>query len=232
MSAYIVDTETTGEEINPEVIELAVLKSEHGAVDIWNPFYYGRFKPQGRILFSAMAVHHILPQELEGEQPSIMAKACLPTDMEYMVGHNVDYDWEALGRPPCKRICTLAISRHIWPGNDGHSLSTLAYHLSTDLPMTRQLLREAHGAAVDVELVQGILRAMHEQPALAGVDSWEKLHAFSEDARIPRVWSFGKHKGQNLVDTDHGYLLWCCRQPDMDLYVKEACRRALKGQLT
>jgi exodeoxyribonuclease X len=154
-----------------------------------------------------------------------------------MIGHNVDYDWEHLGRPACKRICTMAISRYIWPGNDAHNLGTLVYHLSSDLLETRNVLRGAHGAAVDVQLCYAVLRAQLEQPQLKHVlvntdtPMLEVLWQFSENARIPRIWAFGKHKGKDVRQTDKGYLGWCLREPDMDAYVKKACRLALDGQL-
>lgn len=237
MSAYIIDTETTGEEPVAEVIELAIIKPEsrfpggqqytRGICEPYDPIFYGRFKPRGRVLFSAMAVHHILPEELVGCDPSVLAKSQLPVDMQYMIGHGVDYDWEALGKPPCKRICTLAISRRIWPGNDGHSLSTLAYHLATDLRVIREVLRNAHSAVTDVELTFGLMRAQLEQEPLKGIASWEDLWKFSEEARIPETWTFGKFKDQPISAADKGYLFWCLRQPDMDPFVLTAVRRAL-----
>lgn len=233
MNAYIVDTETTGEDPIPEVIELAIIRCNRDPADEpYTPVFCGFFKPTGRILFSAMAVHHILPEELAGEPDSATAKTYLPADMEYMIGHNVDYDWKALGQPACKRICTLAISRFIWPGNDGHSQSALAYQLSADLAVTRELLRGAHGATVDVEICHAILRAMLDQPQLKHLGTWEALYQFSENARVPRYWTFGKHKDSPIQGTDAGYLGWCLRQDFIDEYVKAACRLALKGQLT
>lgn len=242
MTTYVVDTETTGEEPTPEVIELAIARLNatqwaNGVQLESEGWFLGRFKPTGRIRFDAMAVHHILPHELEREPSSALAKAALPTDMDYMVGHNVDYDWNALGMPPCKRICTLAIARRIWPGNDGHGLSAMAYQLSSDLDSTREALRSAHSAGADVELCALILGAMYENPAMAGLDSWEALWKFSEDARLPRYWTFGKHKGDPLLRPDGqpgdaGYMLWVVRQADMDPYVKRACQLALTGQLT
>lgn len=241
MSAYIVDTETTGEDPVGEVIELAFGRLS----ETWDflPLTQSRFKPVKPITFRAMATHHILPHELEKCLPAEEAKALLPADMEYMVGHNVDYDWEHLGRPACKRICTLAISRCIWPGNDSHSLAALTYRLteSTRWTEARELLKSAHGASVDVALTYAILRAQLEnevvQTALQfyvgqGLSPLESLYAFSESARIPRIWTFGKHKGQDIAKTDRGYLSWCLRQPDMDEYVKTACRMALEGRLT
>lgn len=241
MTAYIIDTETTGwEGVDNEVIELAIIKPEsrfpaglqqtRGICEPYDAIFYGRFKPRGRISFKAMSIHHILPQELVAESPSVLAKGYLPTDLQYMIGHNVDYDWEALGKPPCKRICTLAISREIWPGNDGHSLGCLGYHLSTDLAVMREALQQAHSASADCELTFGVLRAQLEQPALAHVASWEDLYQFSEEARIPKIWPFGKFEGKTIREADNGYLFWCLRQAEMDPYVHVACRRALDGK--
>lgn len=239
MSAYIVDTETTGykDPLLNEPIELAYARVTP-RLD-YEPAFYRRFQPQNRILFSAIAVHHILPIELAGEEPSAMAKAYLPTDMEYMIGHNVDYDWEVLGRPSCKRICTLAMSRKLWPGNDGHSLAALSYHLCKPEAYTelRETLKNAHGAGFDCELTHGVLQAMIEFLPTAGYNvlasevggiDFEKLWHFSEEARIPEFWTFGKHEGKRIEEADNGYLFWCIRQPDMDQYVKLACERALK----
>lgn len=242
MRAYIVDTETTGEEPVAECIELAIAGLEDGPEwhqFIYNPVFIGRFKPQGRITFRAMAVHHILPEELVEAEPSVLAKAYLPSDMEYMIGHKVDYDWEVLGRPACKRICTLAISQEIWPGNDGHSLGALTYSLTMPEKYSeaRELLKGAHGAGVDVELGFALLASIFQQPqlhttALGRIDSWEKLWLFSEEARIPKIWTFGKHKGKSIPEADRGYLLWCIRQDFIEEPVKIACRRVLDGGWT
>lgn len=237
MSAYIIDTETTGEEPVPEVIELGVLRALENITMadtpfVTEPFFLGRFKPTGRIRFSALAVHHILPEELTSEPSAALAKAHLPTDMEYMIGHNVDYDWNALGNPACKRICTLALARRIWPSNDGHSLGAMSYQLSSNLAETREALKSMHSAGDDAELCALLLQAMWGTEQMQHVDSWEALYALSEDARLPRYWTFGKHKGKALWDTDPGYLMWVVRQTDFDNYVREACKLQLKGQLT
>lgn len=225
MSAYIVDTETTGEEPVPEVIELAVAKL-HTNLD-FEPYFQGFFKPERPIWFSAMAVHNILPSELEGHPASALAKAHLPADLEYMIGHNVDYDWKALGEPACKRICTLALSRWVWPGNRGHSIGALTYALHTDLANARDVLKHAHSAGDDVELCYAILRALLEQEPLKNYTTFEQLYQASEIARIPVYWTFGKFRDKRIEEADAGYLQWCLRQADMDEYVKLACRRAL-----
>lgn len=235
MTAYVVDTETTGHgdsQPDYQVIELAVgrilVRDEPPGLAMETHFS-GRFKPAVEMQWGALATHHILPEELADCPPSDLAKAHLPTDMEYMIGHKVDHDWEALGRPACKRICTLAMARYYWPQLDSHSLSALMYMLSRDHQATRTMLKAAHGAEADCMFALTVLQHIITARAL---DGWEAVWAYSENARIPRVWTFGKHKGKEIAKTDRGYLSWCVHKADdLDPYVKEAARRALAGEL-
>lgn len=230
MRAYVVDTETTGAEPVPEVMELAVIGCygnpyEGGLTSA--TIFQGRFKPSGQINFGALAVHHILPHDVTNCPASALARAHLPTDMTYMIGHQVDYDWEALGKPPCKRVCTLAMARAIWPELDSHTLSALSYALSGDLQKTRQrLIAGAHMAEADALLCLELLEHIY-QHAGKRMETLEELWQFSEFCRIPTVWGFGKHKGKKIAETDSGYLRWCIKEVEMDPYVKEACRKAL-----
>lgn len=232
MNAYIVDTESNGlqEPLHPEVIELAV----GGVMFVDNklsifPVFQGRFLPDQPSLPGALAVHHILPEELEGKPASALARAHLPSDLAYIIGHGVDYDADILQvAPTVKRICTLAMSRALWPTGQ-HNLSAMIYQLAlihkTDLRMIRERLRNAHSAWADVEFCSELLEAILKLNP--GLLSWEDLWRYSEECRVPKIWAFGKHKGLEVAKTDNGYLLWCLRQPDMDEYVKTACRRAL-----
>lgn len=242
MSLYILDTETTGEEPVGEVIELAFARVSEDFKDFLM-CTEARFEPKGKITPRALAAHHILPQELKGFDAAEYAKQYLPSDMEYMLGHNVDYDWEHLGKPACKRICTLAMCRWLWPGNVGHGLGAMAYSLAKEeeYVKVRELLRDAHSAAMDVKLCYGVLLAILEHELVQttlqyhrgkGLSSFESLYAFSEMARIPRYFTFGKHKDALIAEVDSGYLAWCVRQPDMDFYVKEACRQVLEKRRT
>lgn len=225
MTAYIVDTETTDVD-DPEVIELAVGKVD--AVDVFETFV-GRFKPTGEIAPGALATHHILPTDLEKEPPSALAKAHLPTDMQYMIGHNIDFDWKALGQPACKRICTLAISRALFPDGKGHTLGAMMYRLCDPFLWgdVRSQLAKAHSAWADVRSCRRVLGKLMKLPQLAHIQNYEDLWQFSEECRIPKIWSFGKYKGLPVEGTDRGYLSWCLRQPDMDEYVKLACSREM-----
>ncbi len=47
----------------------------------------------------------------------------------------------------------------------------------------------------------------------------------SEDARMPTVMSFGKHKGELIKDIPRDYKRWLLNQPDVDPYLAIALRR-------
>lgn len=229
MSVYVIDTETSQQE-KPEVIELAWVKVEmapNGLVTECE-HHEQRFKPDGPISCGARAVHHILDYELEACHKSSFA--VLPPDADYIIGHNVDFDAELfLPQRSQRRICTLALARHFWPEKEGHSLGACMYRISKAPSITREKLRSAHSALVDVRLCMELLDhflSVH----LHTITTFEQLWQASETARIPKVWAFGKHKGKPIYEADKGYLTWCLRQPDMDQYVKEACRRVLAGE--
>ncbi len=224
MTTYIIDTETTG--LNePEVIELAVKKLTN--LDIggfyWAPVvsYYRPSKP---IELGAMATHHITSEELQDYPPASTAK--IPEDAEFIIGHNVDFDWAALGSPSVKRICAQALARMLYPELDSHRLGALMYHLRPDVAKER--LKEAHSAAVDVENCWLILMEMLVELEDKGyvIDGFEALWGISERARIPTVMTFGKHKGMRIADVPRSYASWYERQEQTDPYLLEAFRRA------
>lgn len=217
--AYIVDTETTDKE-KAEVIELAALEVIN-ATDT-GAFFAQRYLPQGEIRFGAMATHHILMEDLYGMPPSAQARTDLPA-MQYMIGHNIDFDWKMLGQPQVKRICTLALSRYVWPKLDSHSLSALIYAHSSDKREARERVRNAHSAEVDVRNNFWLLGLLMAE---LGIDSWDALWHASEEARIPTLMPFGKHRGQPISAVPRDYVKWYMGQADKDEYVVQAFRKA------
>lgn len=212
--AIIFDTETTG--INePEIVEAAWLRlASFECSDVIEESE--KFKPSKPIELGAMAVHHIMDEDLVNCRPSSSFR--LPDGTEYLIGHNVDFDWGAIGKPDVKRICTLALSRYLWPDIDSHSQSAMLYFLDRD--NARERLVHAHSAAVDVSNCHIILQ--HIVRRLPEVTSWEELWLCSEKARIPKVMPFGKHKGTPIEKLPADYRAWLLRQPDIDQYMRKA----------
>ena len=221
--AILLDTETTTNKETPErpleVVELAWFPLGKTAA---TSGFRSLYKPTMPCTFGATAVHHILPEDLLDKRPSAQAPKDLPR-AQYWIGHNIDFDWKALGQPNVKRICTLALSRSLWPKLDAHTLSAMIYFTLGANEETRKRLRNAHSALADCEFVLDLLGVI---TAKTGVTDLAMLWELSEEARIPKVWTFGKFKDQPINAADRGYAMWCNKQPDFDPYYIVALKRA------
>ncbi len=210
----IFDTEATGIK-EPVLIEAAWLELE--SIEpflVANPFVQ-RYNPGKPITLGALATHHIMDEELVDCLPASSFR--LPSDVEYLIGHNVDFDWEVIDKPEVKRICTLALARKLWPHLDSHSQSALLYHL--ERVTAREQLRNAHSALTDVGICAVILNHICHQ---LGVKTTEDLYGESEKARIPTTMPFGKHKGLLLADLPSDYKQWLLGQGGIDFYLQKA----------
>lgn len=216
MRAVVLDTETTGI-IEPDVIELAYVYMDSPR-DEKHTVVKHYFKPRKHIELGAMATHHIIDDDLK-DCPLWAGSWSLPESADYLVGHSIDYDWQAIGRPDIKRICTLAMARRIYPSIDSHSLVAMMYHLYPH-GLARGLVTKAHSAFADVDNTQRLLFALLQ--AIPNAQTWEDVWQFSEKARIPTVLAFGKHKGTPIKDVPPDYKRWLLKQDDVDQYLRQA----------
>lgn len=210
----IFDTEATDKD-NPVIIEAAWLELTNlDPFTTANPWVQ-RYNPGKPISLGALATHHILDEELVDCPPS--SSFALPVDTEYMIGHNVDFDWLAIGCPDVKRICTLALARKLWPDLDSHNQSALLYFLKRQ--SAKELLKNAHSALADVGICAVILQHAIEQ---IGVKTIEDLWTQSELARVPGVMPFGKYKGLPISEVPGDYKRWLLGKGDVDPYLRAA----------
>lgn len=220
MNAYIFDTETTGF-TEPEIIQAASrLVTSRGEFGLSASQF---FKPSKPIELGAKATHHILESDLTDCPPSSEFKFSDFVSTPWVIGHNIDYDWEVAGRPEVKRICTLALARSFWPQLDSHSQSALMYFTFGD--EARDLVKEAHDAGQDVWNLSLLWQSLFlpKITQLIGLHpSWEQVWELSEKCRIPTVMGFGKHKGVAIKDVPPDYMLWYLRQPEVDPYYEKA----------
>ena len=225
MAIYIFDTETTGLK-EPEVIEAAWLRvdpspSQAKTADI----VVQRYRPAKPVEFAAMAVHHILDEDLTECQPS--SSFCLPADVACIIGHNIDFDWGVVGKPDIRRIDTDAISRILWPEMTSYKLTALLYALTPadKRPAFRERMRNAHNAGADVWANWKLL--LHIFNKRKDLQNWDKLWAFSEECRVPRVMPFGRHKGVPFSDIPDRDLRFILGYDDLDDYLRLAIETAL-----
>jgi exodeoxyribonuclease X len=224
MSAVVLDTETTDASDEAKIIEFAVSErmdaplQESAGVEV-SCFRYSADRP---IALGAIAAHHILDEDLVGFAP-FPGWDPEPLGITYIIGHQVDFDWRMLGQPNVRRICTLALCRSLWPLADAHTLAAMIYHVHPYRQRAREIVRAAHNAKADVRMLLDVLlpRLLREHPT---ADTWEKLWLISENARVPTIMSFGKHKGMPIGDVPRDYKRWLLNQPDVDPYLAKALR--------
>lgn len=228
---WVFDTETTDTDEDRQIVEAAWFAIESDDDEIKpmpspNPTVV-RYQPTKPISCGSAAVHHILPSDLAGFGPSSNFK--IPPDVDYVIGHNVDFDWEAAGRPAhVKRIDTDPMSRWIWQDADSYSQSALLYKLYGQTHAVRAWLKDVHSAGIDVENnVRLLVMILGQRPEIT---AWSQLHAYSEECRIPRCCPFRQYRGMpfdELVDEDRGYVEWIYRQDWIDSYLRTAVARVL-----
>ena len=224
MQALILDTET--HTLNGLPIEIAYVpvSLEAGKLKLNRSEIFDQLYQVGEpISYAAMAVHHILESDLT-DQP-FYTEFQLPADTIYIIGHNIDYDIRTIERcgidvSHIKPICTLALSRMVWPNSEAHNISALIYQIAKGSSKARDLLKGAHRADADILLTANILN--HILHNLDVMEDFEALYQASEQARVPTVMPFGKHKGTAIHALPHDYIQWLMRQADLDPYLVKA----------
>ncbi|ENU30439.1 hypothetical protein F991_01835 [Acinetobacter sp. CIP-A165] len=223
MQAIILDTETHTLNGLPIEIAYAPIDIENGKLSLDKKKIFDQLYQVGQpISFAAMAVHHILESDLI-DQPFYNTFQ-LPEQTTYIIGHNVDYDVTAIAKcgvdtSKLKPICTLALARRVWEDAEAHNISALIYLIAKGSDKAREMLKGAHRADADIILTANILMHIIHQLDIQNI---EQLYLASEEARIPKTITFGKHKGTAIQDLPADYIQWLLRQDDLDIYLRKA----------
>lgn len=238
MRAYIFDTETTG--TDPKVDK--VIQSSAIEIDFDNN---GQLVALGQktAFFDhdceagagALAIHGLTLDKIRSKDNCLDCKSCpvksVSEDMVFMIGHNIKFDWEMVGRPAVRLIDTLKIVRWMHADWQDHNLGASAIQaaelLLGDKAQMIERVKSAHDAEFDVQLNFDVLRYICWKGNIGNLTAlWIN---YDQTWRFPTKFAFGKYKGQpiSVVKQDRGYAGWILREPDMDEDVKEAVRRQL-----
>lgn len=180
-SFTVFDTETTG--LDPKkgdkIIEIAGVRIEDGVIR--EDLSFTKFvNPERSIPWEAKRVNHIEDSDVAGA-PTI--DQVLPEFLEFakgsiLVAHNCDFDmnflqtekelcWGYIEMPEC--LCTMRLSRALYPSEFRHNLDSLAARLAIQMPADR------HRAMPDVLMTAQALLMMIESGDIATVDHLRKL---------------------------------------------------------
>lgn len=215
MKAIILDTETADLEGLPIQIAYGEFGFKDGLVDFNKETMFEQFYSIGenKISIGAMAVHHIHDADLVGKPD--YKEFTLSDDVKYIVGHNIDYDINAIEKcgvildESVKQICTLRLAQEAWPHLENHKLATLIYYISRDPSKARVMLRDAHSASADVRLTANLLYVLAKA---MNITSLEGLAAEYERISEPETCWFGKHKGVLIRELEVSYINWLFKQ--------------------
>jgi len=193
MTAYFIDTETTGISKQDQVIELAwynshSLKDEKIENPIENCIVNKRYRPSVEINPRAQEVHGISIRDLS-TCPSANT-VNLPSKIDYLIGHNVSFDKRMLeqtngGLKPqldkVKYICTLALAKNISKflkiEYENHKLDTLLRHYHPVI--SDNLLTGFHSANGDV--VKTVMVFISLVNHLSTLETYEDVWKFQKN---------------------------------------------------
>lgn len=210
------DTETHSM-TDPILIQLAYKPSDR--LEYFSALYSTGGVP---LEFSAMAVHHILESEILDKPlfwDSSDANALQALLQEYsLVAHNAAYDIGVLVRQGIEiptSICTLRLSRYLYPEIEQHKLQYLRYYLGVEFAEKPQ----THDALGDVLVLEKVFYKMYENlkhrfPEKNDMELKELMIDISSHPSILYMCKFGKHKGTLWSDVPRDYLDWVVNRSD------------------
>lgn len=237
MIIRVVDIETTGmAPPQAEVIELGmqdVASMEDGAAArMRGPLLSWLFSPDRPCPPEVMAVHHILPEQLEGlpRFSTKLAEARMIADSgeaaQFYAAHNAEFEMQFLGLFSGSWICTYKCALRIWPDAPSHGNQALMYWLGGHNELDEDTRHPPHRAAPDAYVTAWILVRILRQISIQQALEW------SAEPRLLPTCPIGKFRGRPWPEVESGFLSWMLRTPDMEADLKWNAQRELNRRRT
>lgn len=195
-TALIIDTETD-QGRDPRPIQVATINAVTG-------FEWMSYFNSGRSISAVVTkVHGITDADVAGLARFELAEFELP---QYLIGHNIRFDWRVIGRPSTKLICTVRLARVAFPEWRGYGQSKCIEQL-LGKSQASEMTAAAHDALGDARMCYLLYQACCERLRIAPTD-FVAAHTISNTAQPVSKMPFGKHKGQLIKDVPIGYIKW------------------------
>lgn len=216
-TALVIDTETDqGRE--PRPIQVATIDAATGHE--WMS-YFNSGRPISPVV---TRVHGITDADVAGLEPFELDKMSLG---DYLIGHNVRFDWGVIGRPSVKLICTVRLARAAFPEWDRYSQSRCIEQL-IGREQAAAMTAHAHDALGDARMCYLLYQACCERLEIAPTD-FAAAHRISNTAKPISRMPFGKYKGRLISEIPVDYVTWMIKNiPNL----KPALYSALQKRLS
>lgn len=209
MRFWVVDSETTGVGAEDKAVEVAGFlwdfDSEKKEAQLVR-HYTSLVNPGIPIPPEASAIHHLTDEDV-ADAPKI-DDAMMPffdDDFDFVVAHNCAFDRRFMDFGQAPWVCTLKLSRAVYPDAANHKNQYLRYLLGLPkLVHSYSAQAAAHRALYDSEVTSYlfhhlILKATTDNPI-------EKMISLSNNPSLLKVCRFGKHKDKLWKDVPRDYL--------------------------
>lgn len=194
----IIDTETCG--LQGGIVEIASVDVIDG--NIVNPMSH-LIRPDRPITPQAMAIHRIT-EAMVVDKPWIEDVIPLYYGSRWYVAHNASFDRRVLPELPGEWICTMKLSRRLWPGI---KYSNIALYKSRKLNVQTPPGLHHHRALYDCYITAALLIDIMRT---TGWTAEEMVNITGRPALLT-TFPFGKYRGKAVSEVakrDPGYLRW------------------------
>lgn len=214
MTAFIIDTETD-QGTNPRPVQVATIDLTTGQQ--WMA-YFNSGRPISPI---TTQIHGITDDDVAGLDAFDLSNFNVP---EYLIGHNVNFDWRVIGRPEAKLICTVRLARLAFPEWSSYKQSRCIeqlFNLQNRGGDITNFTQQAHDALGDVKMCYEIYKACCEKLGI-NYQNYAAAHLLCQKARATggqsstrntsdqplSVMPFGKYRGQPIAQLPKPYVKW------------------------
>lgn len=214
MTALIIDTETD-QGTNPRPVQVATIDLTTGQQ--WMA-YFNSGRPISPL---TTQIHGITDDDVAGLDAFDLSNFNIP---EYLIGHNVNFDWRVIGRPEAKLICTVRLARLAFPEWYSYKQSRCIeqlFNLQNRGDDITRFTQQAHDALGDVKMCYEIYKACCEKLGI-NYQNYAAAHLLCQKARTTRgksstrntsdqpmsVMPFGKYRGQPVAQLPKPYVKW------------------------
>lgn len=221
MLIAVVDTETTGDDDQAQVMDLAVVTVSATAPYLEVGRWSTLVRPSVPCALEARATHHITDAMVADAWTfgQMLDRRGLeefyhPKHEVVLAAHNVEFDRRMLVQSlaaagcgdsvlPTRSICTWRCAQHVWPDSPRHSNQVLRYYLDLDSQSNLNLASlPPHRALPDAVVTSRILmRLLRERTA-------EELIELTQQPVLLQTIKFGKHAGMPWSQVPRSYLQW------------------------
>lgn len=205
----VIDTETTGIDDPAEMVEIGWtdVRLFHAGWQIESGPHSTIVNPGMPITFPAMAVHHLIQDDVAGGADPIMIREEIVAGVDILCAHNVIFDSRFIRGHNLPWICTFKSARTIWPELQSHGNGSIRYERALCLGDERAM--PSHRAGPDTWVTAHILLDLLKERTV------EELIDISWKPALLLKCPLKAHFGKRWSEVPSDYLDWIVNKSDM-----------------